>query len=278
MNFEIIFVLLGLIGMLVALILDKMRPGIVLLSLVVIFMAAGIITPKQMVAGFSNRGMITVALLFLVSEGIRQSGALSTIVKKLLPEKETTVAKAQLRLLPLVSAISAFLNNTPVVVIFAPIVKNWAKKIGLSCTKFLIPLSYATILGGLCTLIGTSTNLVVHGMMIEKGLPGLKMFDLAFIGIPITIVGLTFIILTSKKLLPAERPDNFECRYRERKAYCGSCACIPFPRSEAQTEGLRFQEEIWSRSEGNTSRRTGHHQEFGRSKIAAGRHAGFDCR
>ena len=210
MNFEIIFVLLGLIGMLVALILDKMRPGIVLLSLVVIFMAAGIITPKQMVAGFSNRGMITVALLFLVSEGIRQSGALSTIVKKLLPEKETTVAKAQLRLLPLVSAISAFLNNTPVVVIFAPIVKNWAKKIGLSCTKFLIPLSYATILGGLCTLIGTSTNLVVHGMMIEKGLPGLKMFDLAFIGIPITIVGLTFIILTSKKLLPAERPDNFE--------------------------------------------------------------------
>ena len=210
MDFEIIFVLLGLIGMLVALILDKMRPGIVLLSLVVVFMAAGIITPKQMVAGFSNRGMITVALLFLVSEGIRQSGALSTIVKKLLPEEKTTVAKAQLRLLPIVSAFSAFLNNTPVVVIFAPIVKNWAKKIGLSCTKFLIPLSYATILGGLCTLIGTSTNLVVHGMMIEKGLPGMKMFDLAFIGIPITVAGLAFIILTSKKLLPAERPDAFE--------------------------------------------------------------------
>ena len=210
MNFEILFVLLGLTVMLIALILDKMRPGIVLLSMVVVFMAAGIITPKQMVAGFSNRGMITVALLFLVSEGVRQSGALSTIVRKLLPEKETTVMKAQLRLLPIVSAFSAFLNNTPVVVIFAPIVKNWAKKIGLSCTKFLIPLSYATILGGLCTLIGTSTNLVVHGMMIDKGLPGLKMFDLAFIGIPITVIGLAFIILTSKSLLPAERPDNFE--------------------------------------------------------------------
>ena len=210
MNFEILFVLVGLIGMLIALIMDKMRPGIVLLSLVVVFMAAGIITPKQMVAGFSNRGMITVGLLFLVSEGIRQSGALATVIKKLLPERKMTVMQAQLRLLPVVSAVSAFLNNTPVVVIFAPIVKNWAKKVGLSCTKFLIPLSYATILGGLCTLIGTSTNLVVHGMMIDRGLPGLKMFDLAFIGIPITVVGLLFIFLTSKKLLPAERPDNFE--------------------------------------------------------------------
>ena len=210
MNFEIIFVLLGLIGMLVALILDKMRPGIVLLSLVVLFMVAGIITPKQMVAGFSNRGMITVALLFLVSEGIRQSGALSSILKKLLPDKETSVSRAQLRVLPVISSFSAFLNNTPVVVIFAPILKNWAKKIGLPATKFLIPLSYATILGGLCTLIGTSTNLVVHGMMIDRGLPGLKMFDLAFIGIPITVVGLAYIILASKKLLPEERPDSFE--------------------------------------------------------------------
>ncbi len=196
--------------MLAALIMDKMRPGIVLLSLVVVFMAAGIITPRQMVAGFSNRGMITVALLFLVSEGIRQSGALSTVVKKLLPERETTVATAQTRILPIVAGVSAFLNNTPVVVIFAPILKNWAKRIGLPVTKFLIPLSYATILGGLCTLIGTSTNLVVHGMMIDRGFSGLKMFDLAYVGIPITIAGLLFIIFTSKKLLPKERPDRFE--------------------------------------------------------------------
>lgn len=210
MTFEILFVLLGLIGMLTALIMDKMRPGIVLLSLVVVFMAAGIITPKQMVAGFSNRGMITVALLFLVSEGIRQSGALSTVVKKLLPKEGCSVTRTQMRILPIVSIFSAFLNNTPVVVIFAPILKNWAKRVGLSYTKFLIPLSYATILGGLCTLIGTSTNLVVHGMMIDRGLDGLKMFDLAYIGIPLTFVGLSFILLASKKLLPAERPDNFE--------------------------------------------------------------------
>ena len=210
MNFEIIFVILCLAAMLMALIRDKMRPGIVLLSVVVVFMATGIITPKQMVAGFSNRGMITVGLLFLVSEGIRQSGALTTVVKKLLPGQGATVTLAQLRILPIVSGFSAFLNNTPVVVIFAPILKNWAKRVGLPCTKFLIPLSYATILGGLCTLIGTSTNLVIHGMMIDRGMEGLKMFDLAYIGIPITLVGLAFIVLTSGRLLPEERPDTFE--------------------------------------------------------------------
>ncbi len=221
MTFEIIFVLLALAGMLTALILDKMRPGIVLLSVVVVFMAAGIITPKQMVAGFSNRGMITVALLFLVSEGIRQSGALSAVVKKLLPGKGASVTKAQMRILPIVSGFSAFLNNTPVVVIFAPILKNWSKKVGLPCTKFLIPLSYATILGGLCTLIGTSTNLVVHGMMIDRGLEGLKMFDLAYIGIPITVVGLAFIIIASKKLLPEARPDSIEDEEEERTEATG---------------------------------------------------------
>lgn len=221
MTFEIIFVLLALAGMLTALILDKMRPGIVLLSVVVVFMAAGIITPKQMVAGFSNRGMITVALLFLVSEGIRQSGALSAVVKKLLPGKGASVTKAQMRILPIVSGFSAFLNNTPVVVIFAPILKNWSKKVGLPCTNFLIPLSYATILGGLCTLIGTSTNLVVHGMMIDRGLEGLKMFDLAYIGIPITVVGLAFIIIASKKLLPEARPDSIEDEEEERTEATG---------------------------------------------------------
>ena len=100
-----------------------------------------------MLEGFSNKGMITVALLFLVSEGIRQSGTLGQVIKKLLPQGKTSVFKAQLRILPSVAFISAFLNNTPVVVIFAPIIKHWAKSVNLPATKFLIPLSYVTILG-----------------------------------------------------------------------------------------------------------------------------------
>ena len=91
-----------------------------------------------MLEGFSNKGMITVALLFLISEGVRQSGALGQLIKKLLPQEKTTVMKAQARMLPVISFVSAFLNNTPVVVIFAPIIKRWAESVCIPATKFLI--------------------------------------------------------------------------------------------------------------------------------------------
>lgn len=207
MTFEICFVLLALVGMVIALVLDKMRPGMVLFSVVVLFLCAGILTPQEMLEGFSNKGMMTVALLFLVSEGIRQSGALGQLVKKLLPQGQTTVLKAQVRILPVVSFISAFLNNTPVVVIFAPIIKRWAEAVRLPSTKFLIPLSYVTILGGLCTLIGTSTNLVVHGMILDAGYAGFSMFELGKVGIFIALVGIVYLFLFSSRLLPDVRQD-----------------------------------------------------------------------
>ena len=208
MTFEIVFVLLALLGMVAALVADKMRPGMILFSVVVLFLCAGILTPKEMLEGFSNKGMITVALLFLVSEGIRQSGTLGQVIKKLLPQGKTTVFKAQLRLLPSVAFISAFLNNTPVVVIFAPIIKHWANSVKLPATKFLIPLSYVTILGGICTLIGTSTNLVVHGMILDAGFEGFSMFELGKVGIFIAIAGIIYLFVFSKRLLPDARPDT----------------------------------------------------------------------
>lgn len=206
-SFEIVFVLLALVGMVVALVLDKMRPGMVLFSVVVLFLCAGILTPKEMLEGFSNKGMITVAMLFLVSEGIRQSGALGQVIKKLLPQGRTTVRKAQIRMLPTVAFISAFLNNTPVVVIFAPIIKRWAESVKLPATKFLIPLSYVTILGGICTLIGTSTNLVVHGMILEAGYEGFSMFELGKVGIFIALAGIFYLFIFSPRLLPDVRED-----------------------------------------------------------------------
>ena len=152
--------------------------------------------------------MITVALLFLVSEGIRQSGALTQFIKKLLPQEKTSVLKAQLRILPTITVISAFLNNTPVVVIFAPIIKRWANYLKLPATYFLIPLSYATILGGICTLIGTSTNLVVHSMIEDAGMKGFGMFELGKVGIFIALAGIIYLLLFSTRLLPADRPEN----------------------------------------------------------------------
>ena len=208
MNFEILFVLMALAGMVAALVWDRMRPGMILLSVVVLFLVAGILTPKEMLEGFSNKGMITVAMLFLVSEGVRQSGALGQLIKKLLPEGKTTVLKAQVRMLPSIAFVSAFLNNTPVVVIFAPIIKRWAESVKLPATKFLIPLSYVTILGGICTLIGTSTNLVVHGMVMDAGYEGFTMFELGKVGVFIAIAGILYLFAFSNKLLPDSRQDN----------------------------------------------------------------------
>lgn len=208
MTFEISVVIIALAGMLAALIMDRMRPGMIMFSVIVIFLCTGILTPKEMLEGFSNKGMITVAMLFLVSEGIRQSGALTQLIKKLLPQERTTVIRAQMRILPTIAFISAFLNNTPVVVIFAPIIKRWANYIKLPATYFLIPLSYVTILGGICTLIGTSTNLVVHSMMQDVGLKGFGMFELGKVGIFVALAGVIYLFAFSKKLLPSERPEQ----------------------------------------------------------------------
>ena len=202
LTFEMIIVFLGLIGMVTALVLDKMRPGMILFSVTVLFLCFGILTPKEMLEGFSNKGMITVALLFLISEGVRQSGALGQLIKKLLPQEKTTVMKAQARMLPVISFVSAFLNNTPVVVIFAPIIKRWAESVRIPATKFLIPLSYATILGGMCTLIGTSTNLVVDGMILDAGYKGFGMFELGRVGIFIALAGIVYLLFFSSRLLP----------------------------------------------------------------------------
>ena len=208
MNVEVIIVLVALVGMLAALIMDKMRPGMILFSVVVLFLCTGILSPKEMLEGFSNKGMITVAMLFLVREGIRQSGALTQVIKKLLPQEKTSVFKAQIRMLPSIAFISAFLNNTPIVVIFAPIIKRWASSVKLPATYFLIPLSYVTILGGICTLIGTSTNLVVHSMIQEAGLKGFSLFELGKVGVFIAIAGIIYLFLFSSKLLPSDRPET----------------------------------------------------------------------
>ncbi|MBN1132485.1 MAG: SLC13 family permease [Bacteroidales bacterium] len=197
-----IFVILLMIA---ALIKEAMRPGLILFAALVIFIVADIITAEDALAGFSNKGMITIAILFLVSEGFKETGGLSKLGKMLLPRKRKPIPRLLMQILIPISAVSAFLNNTPVVIIFAPMLKKWADKFGLPAQKFLIPLSYATIFGGTCTLIGTSTNLVVHGMMLDRGMEGLSMFELAKVGLFISLFGFIYLNLFASRLLPGEK-------------------------------------------------------------------------
>jgi len=160
--------------------------------------------------GFSNPGMLTVGALLMVAAGMYRTGAITLITDKLIGRPKSLLA-AQAKILPPVAVGSAFLNNTPLVAMFIPVIRDLAKISRLPAPRLYIPLSFASILGGTCTLIGTSTNLVVAGMVIDflaNGDPNaaplreIAMFDLAWVGLPATVFGLAFIMLTSRFLLP----------------------------------------------------------------------------
>ena len=165
-----------------------------------------LLTANEAVAGFGNSGLVTVGLLFGVVAGLVHTGAITLITEPLLGRPKSLLG-AQVRLLVPVATLSAFLNNTPIVAMFLPVVDDLSKRSRLPPSRLFLPLSYAAIFGGTCTLIGTSTNLVVDGLLQSKmHLPGLALFDLAWIGVPSAIIGLSYIFLFSSKLLPAHQP------------------------------------------------------------------------
>jgi len=145
--------------------------------------------------------MLTVAALYVVAAGLRETGAIQFVINNLLgnPGK---VWKAQLRIIGPVMGMSAFLNNTPIVAAFIPALQDWARKFKMPVSKLLIPLSYAAILGGVCTLIGTSTNLIVNGLLISEKNISLNLFEPAFVGIPLVIAGGIYLMFIGSRLLP----------------------------------------------------------------------------
>ena len=214
------YIALGVILlMIVALIREILRPGLILFAALVIFMVTDIISAEDALSGFSNKGMITVALLFLVSEGVKESGVLARVGRYILPKKRKPIPRLLMQIMIPVAGISAFLNNTPVVIIFGPMLKKWADKLSLPSQKFLIPLSYATIFGGTCTLIGTSTNLLVHGMMLDRGMEGLGMFELAKVGLFMVFFGFIYMNLFANRLLPGEKIPRFSFPNDTREYY-----------------------------------------------------------
>lgn len=205
MTFEAWIVLTVLVFLIVAFLMEAMRPGLILLSAAVIFMATGIITDRELIAGFSNDGLITIAVLFLVNEGIKQAGLMTRFAQAYLPHKRNPMTFMLPRVMVPVAFFSAFLNNLPIVVNFSPILIRWADAMKLSYKKFLLPLSYAAILGGMCTLIGTSSNLVVHGLMLETGNGGFHLFELGKIGLFISFFGFIYMAVFGNWLLPGEK-------------------------------------------------------------------------
>ncbi|MEM8665955.1 MAG: SLC13 family permease [Planctomycetota bacterium] len=165
---------------------------------------------SEAVAGFGNQGVVTIALLFAVVAGLEFTGGTELATSWFL-NRARTLSSAQTRLLIPVAALSGFLNNTPVVVALMPVVSDLAKRISASTSHLLLPMSYAAILGGMCTLIGTSTNLIISDLndnAIKAGLAAkpLSFFSPAVVGVPATLLGLVYMIGLSRWLLPERRP------------------------------------------------------------------------
>ena len=183
----------------------RRAPDMVMMGAVIVLLFTGILSPSEALEGMSNQGMITVAALFVVAAAVERTGALQTIIGRLLGRPHS-LATAQIRTMIGPGILSAFMNNTPVVALMVPALRSWARKHGLSISKLLMPMNCAVVLGGLCTLIGTSTTVVVSGLMAQRTGKALNMFEISWLGFPLFIIGLIYLILASKVLLKDRRP------------------------------------------------------------------------
>jgi di/tricarboxylate transporter len=186
--------------------LTALAAEVVFLGALAILLLTGVLDTPMALSGFSNSGMVTVGVLYIVVAGLQQTGGLDLISRSLLglPQGQS---RALFRLMLPVIGLSAFLNNTPIVAMFIPVVSDWCRKLRISPSKLMIPLSYAAIMGGMCTLIGTSTNLVVNGLLIaETDYPGLRLFDLVPVALPCVITGALMLLLAQRWLLPQRKP------------------------------------------------------------------------
>jgi di/tricarboxylate transporter len=202
------FTLGTILLMLIGLGATRIPPDLVFLGALGALLVSGVLDAGQALAGFSSSGMVTVGVLYVVVAGLKETGGLNWIGNGLLGRPKSQ-SRGLLRLMLPVTVLSAFLNNTPVVAMFIPVVGSWCRKMRFSPSHFLIPLSFASIFGGLCTLIGTSTNLVLNGLYQTRFQnEGLGFFEVSKIGIPCAIAGFVFVLLLSRKLIPERKPAS----------------------------------------------------------------------
>ncbi|MGW8194435.1 MAG: SLC13 family permease [Desulforhopalus sp.] len=173
------------------------------IGIMVLLVVSGILTPKEAIGGFANPAVITVGAMFVVSKGMMRTGGVEFLGRKILSIARGNYKLALMIILLSVAVASAFINNTPVVILFIPVVMTMCCEFGLSPSKFLIPVSYASILAGTCTLIGTSTNIIISDLSVDYGFDGLSMFELSPLGVPLAAAGIFFLYFAAPKVLPA---------------------------------------------------------------------------
>jgi di/tricarboxylate transporter len=203
MTFEQILTLLVLAAVVGALIWDKVRSDVVALSGAAFLLMTGVIRPVEVQAAFASPAIVALASLFVIAYAMELSGLLDAAIRRVVSLCRLIGTAGLWVLIGLAGAASSFLNNTPIVVLSAPVVRDVAKSLGRSPKSYLIPLSYAAVLGGTCTLIGTSTNLLVADMASVAGQPRFGIFEVTHVGLPVAAGGL-YLLLFSRRLVRSE--------------------------------------------------------------------------
>jgi di/tricarboxylate transporter len=240
MDWQIAYTLGIVLLALAAMVRQLAAPDVVLMGALFALAAAGILTPEETFSGFANPAVATIGALFIVSAALRETGALDLSIGRFLARARSLGAGATRLSLP-VASLSAFLNNAPIVAMMTPTVIDWSRRNGLSPSRLLIPLSYASILGSIITIIGTSTNLTVAGLIIDAGMRPMTFFELAPVGLPICAVGLLYLILVVPHRLP-DRIDPAEGLGERRREYIASMAVrgdCPMVGQSVEEAGLR---------------------------------------
>ena len=196
----------GVIGLVfAAFVITNAATDVVLVGAITLLTVVGVLTTKEALAGLSNEGIMTIAVLYVVVAGLEATGGNTIITERFLSRPKSVTGALTKMMFP-VTFVSAFMNNTPVVAMFLPAVNDWAKQNRISVSKLMIPLSYAAVLSGTVTMISTATNLLVNGMLMSAKGHGMHMFELTWIGLPITVAGVLFVIAFHRWLLPDRRP------------------------------------------------------------------------
>jgi len=246
MTIEAIFTLFVVALMLLGLIFELLAADVIVFSALGVLLLTGVLSVKDALAGFSNPGMLTVAVLFIVAFAAQNSGILEFFANRVMG-RSGGGRRSLLRMMLPIQAMSAFLNNTPIVAMFIPTVRDWALRHNVSPSKFLLPLSYASIFGGICTLIGTSTNLVVNGLYQQSLNQSLGMFELAWVGIPCALASTAYMATIGFRLLPdhSDLSEDFTASGREYLFEMKVLDSSPLAGKSIEDAGLRRLDQLF---------------------------------
>ncbi|MGB0562550.1 MAG: SLC13 family permease [Spirulinaceae cyanobacterium] len=234
---EIALTLAVLIATLVCFVTEILPVDLIAIIVMVVLMVLGLVSPEEGISGFGNSATITVMAMFILSAGIAKTGAIQG-VKALLVRYGGRTTRQQIVVMgAIVGPMSAFINNTAVIAVFLPIVEDWCKQQRLAVSKILIPLSFASILGGVLTVVGTSTNILASGLSEQLGYGTFAMFQFTPLGICIFGLGLTYLALVAPRLLPqghARGEDGISDEY-ELREYVSEVTITPRSRLVGKT-------------------------------------------